>query len=1349
MIFKWFEHKIPFPLRVGHSFSDGLSLSKPVLRPLEGGRNGHNIRAHILRPSRRHEAMAGKQDERISMGYSFVKDMLHRACLLFLFLLFFSSTLYPCRWCFDGRVETLIQSQLVPPSGSYLPADQGKEFYKECVYDYYPKAYVIRDVYFPTMCPAAIDVALREVVNVLTHETWFYFTNDREHFRWSAHWERILTVGKILQKFLERSIVYLDDYSVYKRSFQEYIFDDSAKSKRRPTQELISYFKEHGFIAFYDFYALYFDYHLKLFNEGIKFHSRDKMNDAYYQLQSIASHLEGSKYQACYEVALTTCKRLRKLFRKQIEDRQPRQKGIQHAIRSYGVNTEKYDSSSPTSFIESFVRHYDFHKQGRYTHEYHPFLLRRTAASMDTLEQRLENEGFSLHGRMIIAGYEEQAVPSYYTDFSKPTIDDESLNSTKVGGVAPPHNRFGLMTGFLFKDFNYFAKKWFVENKSQFTHINPDKVEIFDKRAKIFQQDAFGELYDLLLVYQEKIEEKFFHDDAKGILKDLVDVWQTIYTLESRGGGNHIIGTQDILFSIEYARRLSKSPLPIMNYFTGADITYPIEVSVAHNKQVTRNAQDFVQVLHPQLTPVRGEKTAYVFCSFVDGVGKSTTLGNIKNFTQFGADIAKYQHVDNSSSQLAQIHVVSDSVVIADLPAQVSLFTYKPDGFVYVDLDATTLESLNVKELMQHIRANKEQLIRKFYELFEDVLAMVEKNGFFAAALNDMHYPEQAFIKNLIVLKQVFTNTWVPFSFKENHYIFNFENPAQIRLLQPLANAQSHGLKNADSAQMLFLKGVRFPLLYKIFLDDLTKKLHDQGVRHIVFVDFLSMYPRSCRENVRVNYMLQQLALLHPDFEQQKSLYTHFVDDIHLFHLLKSGSYDSIRSAFRKETAVRLALFTILEELDRDTLDGISLGRLTKMIQSRISQEHDYIKKVVKEKMTSELAHLEDLYGLSKPYVNVHQFSFSAAKAFSEYLEKLFTKGIENKRINALWDGFDKSTVVQFDEAHNYAKLDNKLDVQVKQHFAPGANNRIALEPFFRTLRANWYACLANILGAKGRKENRLQLKKECFPVVPLSLKMDSNGTSYLVQKKLPLTKKDLPEKASKLLENVISTFYLDQDGMHYGIFGNKFYPLDWNINATHFGLYAFDSHHSLFKEFDWTDEDDVFSSLVRKYHKQYGDTNVMPTSVLYSQLCKSKIWKKQFKELLERAFKQETKRRKKKKSAKKNTQDDKKQKTDKLTKNSENQDGEEEEKIKLGGKEHVLAARVVVRALATLEMIVKDPDADIVVRRGNKKDFKAALKLFERVTLPRYFKIIFPQPLFDDYDKVQPCVSWDIVKQR
>src|SRR3954469_22669350 len=77
------------------------------------------------------------------------------------------------------------------------------------------------------------------------------------------------------------------------------------------------------------------------------------------------------------------------------------------------------------AFMRSFLGHYECNTQGRYTHEYHPLILDKAASSMNMLEDSLREHGFSLAGHMIIAGYEEQAVPSYYTDYARHTIQDE------------------------------------------------------------------------------------------------------------------------------------------------------------------------------------------------------------------------------------------------------------------------------------------------------------------------------------------------------------------------------------------------------------------------------------------------------------------------------------------------------------------------------------------------------------------------------------------------------------------------------------------------------------------------------------------------------------------------------------------------------------------------------------------------------------------------------------------------------------------------------------------------------------------------------------------------------------
>jgi hypothetical protein len=53
-------------------------------------------------------------------------------------------------------------------------------------------------------------------------------------------------------------------------------------------------------------------------------------------------------------------------------------------------------------------------------------------------------------------------------------------------------------------------------------------------------------------------------------------------------------------------------------------------------------------------------------------------------------------------------------------------------------------------------------------------------------------------------------------------------------------------------------------------------------------------------------------------------------------------------------------------------------------------------------------------------------------------------------------------------------------------------------------------------------------------------------------------------------------------------------------------------------------------------------------------------------------------------------------------------------------------------RAIATIEMIVRDSQSDVVLFPNSEQDFYAALKLIEEVILPQYGRCFPEQPLFD-----------------
>src|SRR5581483_2291628 len=162
-----------------------------------------------------------------------------------------------------------------------------------------------------------------------------------------------------------------------------------------------------------------------------------------------------------------------------------------------------------TDFASSFIDNYGFTVNARDTHEYHSFILGHTRKSFSDLESHLASH-FNLNGRMVICGYQEDAIPSYYTSLHRTVIDDEVSTKTKAGWRFASGNLFGYITGFVLKDINdliYKNKDWHI-----FEHIQPERVGLFDERAEIFHRHAFGQGYQLLLHIRNHILKAITHN---------------------------------------------------------------------------------------------------------------------------------------------------------------------------------------------------------------------------------------------------------------------------------------------------------------------------------------------------------------------------------------------------------------------------------------------------------------------------------------------------------------------------------------------------------------------------------------------------------------------------------------------------------------------------------------------------------------------------------------------------------------------------------------------------------------------------------------------------------------------
>ncbi len=984
-------------------------------------------------------------------------------------------------------------------------------------------------------------------------------------------------------------------------------------------------------------------------------------------------------------------------------------------------------SSTPAikKFIASFIEHYDFKVEGRNTHEYHRDLLELTAHGFDELETRLANEGLNLVGRIVIAGYEANAIPSYYTDVRTSIIDDEGSSAHKGAWSMQLHNQFGLMTGFLLKDVAHLVSP----AQRVFEHINPESIEIFHDHSGILQEHAFRESLPVMTNYREFVEKALLKKDHSRVFELLMKFWQNLYDHQLKAQKTMLAGTQDILFSIAYGDHLRRSSIPFIKYYTGGDITYPIETFKGQTAQATKTAQDFVQHFTPTLKAHHDKKTVYVFCSFVDGVGKSTMLGNVQNWLKYGNDIASYDRVDNSSSQLAQLFAVSDNVFIADLPAQISHFTYKPDGLVYVPIESEVNEELG-HELVEHVKTTGKDHITAFYELGTKVHEILTQDGPHAAVLNDPANPAMTFVKNIYLLHK-FDNTWVPFTYQGEHYVFNNDMPQSIRILRPIANAPSAGLKNIDPGQMLFYEGVRFPLTYDIFLQHLVDQIKQTEIEEVIFVDFLSMYPRSSRENIRINYVLQQMALINKHgFNVEESLYKAFATPAELFaDLATPKKYKHIFQGFMQEVFVRAALYQqLITQHDNGSIAAVPIHTLTEQLRNRINnmlEDDDFfndVKNRCTQKFAQEFKQLKQDYGLTKDFINVYQCSLYDAYLFSTVIEQCM-KQSGNERLVQLWSNLDEPIKEQSELycglAERVLELTDGTGVMGRFEFPLDYRGKTERNSCIKMLRAAWYATLSNLLESTSLDHENVLITAEKTAVTPFVIKLTEQNHLYIVQKQLEAHE---GKTVAGLYQYGIS---MDKNS-RWGTFATKPYYLNWDAPQTSKKVFAFDCNLSGKKDGESRYLTPI-SKIVYKYQEACGFDKVMPTSLLYEKILKKKRFPKDRESRLTQA-----------------------KKNGDYPRRSDDQEEQKQTgaRIYLGRADQRVGAQLLVVMLATCEMLIKDPHADVALRRGNKKDFAAALHLFEEITLPKYFNVIFEEPLFENYDAVEPLIPWDYFEQ-
>lgn len=200
------------------------------------------------------------------------------------------------------------------------PADEKCTFYEDYLTKYYPKALVIRSNFLANMSPTMLDAALDEIVKILKKETALYFVDhcDVNRIQVGFYWEAIVDQISLMSEFLKKAYV---DLITEKTFLLEPLLFGAGSShlncnflrkhkEKGLAKPLLGYFKENRLSAYVRFYATYFDFLNKLFNEGILFQDVKQAQRYMHELEFVMTKLRGTEFERQYEDALKVCKEL-------------------------------------------------------------------------------------------------------------------------------------------------------------------------------------------------------------------------------------------------------------------------------------------------------------------------------------------------------------------------------------------------------------------------------------------------------------------------------------------------------------------------------------------------------------------------------------------------------------------------------------------------------------------------------------------------------------------------------------------------------------------------------------------------------------------------------------------------------------------------------------------------------------------------------------------------------------------------------------------------------------------------------------------------------------------------------
>lgn len=199
------------------------------------------------------------------------------------------------------------------------PIEQRSLFYEEYLEKYFPRALVIRGRFLANMSPQKINQTLEDIITLLKTDTAFYFVNETDRVKIGFYWEAIVDQISLISEFLKKAYVDLNTKTVFLlepllfgigSSQMNCSFVRNAKTPLAPMKQLLVFMKENRLESIGKFYATYFDFLVKLFNEGILFKDLPAAQRYLHELDFVMTKLRGTAFDRQYQEPLNVCKEL-------------------------------------------------------------------------------------------------------------------------------------------------------------------------------------------------------------------------------------------------------------------------------------------------------------------------------------------------------------------------------------------------------------------------------------------------------------------------------------------------------------------------------------------------------------------------------------------------------------------------------------------------------------------------------------------------------------------------------------------------------------------------------------------------------------------------------------------------------------------------------------------------------------------------------------------------------------------------------------------------------------------------------------------------------------------------------